>query len=306
MAKGFAEDDLLVDLGTHACACPLVENSIKDLHAALVLGVRDYFHKQGFQRALLGLSGGIDSALVACIAVEALGAQHVMALSLPTRFSSPASYGDARELAHRLHIHLEKIEIDAVFQNYLHLLEPHFKGRSPDETEENIQSRIRGMVLMAFSNKFGALVLNTGNKSEMAMGYTTLYGDMCGGLGVLLDVTKTRVYELSHWINREREIIPAAILKKTPTAELRPHQTDFDTLPRYEILDPIIEAYIEQRMTPDEIAAQQKGELSFVSDLIRRIHKAEYKRRQAPIGIRVTPKSFSKGRNVPIVQKWKI
>lgn len=306
LAKGFEEDDLIVDLQTHACACPLAENPIKDLHSALVLGIRDYFRKQGFVKALLGLSGGIDSAVVACLAAEALGTSHVSALSMPTRFSSPSSWADAFELSQSLGIRLERVEIDSIFQAYLDLLEPHFQGRAFDETEENMQSRIRGMVLMAFSNKFGALVLNTGNKSEMAMGYTTLYGDMCGGIGVLIDVTKTRVYELARWINREKEIIPLSIVSKVPTAELRPNQTDFDSLPRFEILDPVIEDYIEQRLAPSEIAKKRDLSLDFVKDLIKKIHLAEYKRRQAPIGIRVTPKSFSKGRNVPIAQTWNI
>lgn len=305
LAKGFEEDDLIVDLETHACACSLAENRIKDLYSALVLGLKDYFRKQGFTSALVGLSGGIDSAVVTCLAVEALGSSHVRALSMPTRFSSRSSYEDALDLASRLRINLEKVEIDSVFQTYLNLLEPFFQGRPHDETEENIQSRVRGMVLMAFSNKYGSLVLNTGNKSEMAMGYTTLYGDMCGAIGVLLDVTKTRVYELAHWINREREVIPLSIINKIPTAELRPNQTDFDTLPRFEILDPVIEEYVEQRLTPQEIAKTRNLPLDFVNGLVNKIHLAEYKRRQAPIGIRVTPKSFSKGRNVPIVQLWK-
>lgn len=299
IAKGFEEEDFLVDLSKQK-PCAMPKKGIEDLFAALVLGTRDYFHKQGFQKALLGLSGGIDSALVACIAKEALGASNVLALALPTRYSSPESFRDAEDLAKNLGIALKKVEIDPVLQMYLDLLQ-NPKGLA----EENLQPRIRGMVLMAFSNQSGALLLNTGNKSEFAMGYTTLYGDMCGALGVLLDVTKDRVYELARFVNRNREIIPDSILKKVPTAELRPGQTDQDTLPPYEVLDPIIHSYIEEGLSPEEVAKKYSHPLEFIQDLVHRIHLAEYKRRQAPIGIRVTPKSFSKGRNVPIVQKYK-
>ena len=191
------------------------------------------------------------------------------------------------------------ISIDKTFQHYLDLL-----PQRCDITEQNIQSRIRGMLLMAFSNNEGSLLLNTGNKSEMAMGYTTLYGDMCGGLGVLLDVTKLHVYELAKYVNREREIIPVSILKKAPSAELKTGQTDQDTLPPYEVLDPILEDYLEERLIPEEIAQKRGVELPFVQGIVRAVHRAEYKRRQAPIGLRVTGKAFSKGRNVPIVQKW--
>lgn len=305
IARGFVEEDLLVDLHPHACPCARPENGIKDLYSALVLGVRDYFHKQGFKRALLGLSGGIDSALVACIAKDALGSQHITALSLPSRYSSPASADDAAMLAKNLEIAWREVPIDKIFQEYLDLLEPMFENRPFDETEENLQSRIRGMILMAFSNKFGAIVLNAGNKSEMAMGYTTLYGDMAGGLGVLHDVTKLNVYRLAAYVNREREIIPRQIIEKAPSAELRENQTDFDTLPRFEVLDPIIEDYIEMRLSPEEIAAKRNLPLEFILDLTSKMHLAEYKRRQAPISIRVTQKAFSKGRIIPIVQKWR-
>lgn len=304
LAKGFVEDDLLIDLSVHACPCGAPAHGIADLYAALTLGVRDYFQKQGFSKAILGLSGGIDSALVACIAKDALGAANVSALYLPTRYSSVQSYEDAARLAQNLGIQLTNISIDGLFQTYLDTLSPFFKGHEPERTEENLQSRIRGMILMAFSNKFGSLLLNTGNKSEMAMGYTTLYGDMAGGLGVLQDVTKTQVYQLARFVNRQTEIIPASILSKAPSAELRPHQSDLDTLPPFDILDPILEDYLEDRLTPQEIAARRGQMLPFVQDIIHKIHAAEYKRRQAPIGIRVTQKAFSRGRNVPIVQKW--
>ncbi len=305
IAKGFAEEDLLIDLEVHACPCAMPENGIKDLYSALVLGVRDYLHKQGFKKGMLGLSGGIDSALVACIAKEALGAENVLAISLPSRYSSEGSVSDAEHLARNLGIELRQVPIDSVFQSYLDLLNPQFENKMCELAEENIQSRIRGAILMAFSNQYGHILLNTGNKSEMAMGYTTLYGDMAGGLGVLHDVTKLHIYQLAAFVNKKQEIIPDAIIKKVPSAELKPNQTDFDTLPAFEILDPIIEDYIEERLTIEEIASKRKLSIDFVRDLTRKMHLAEYKRRQAPISIRVTQKAFSKGRVIPIVQKWR-
>jgi NAD+ synthase (glutamine-hydrolysing) len=305
IAKGFVEEDLIVEIDTHACPCGFLENGIRDLYSALVLGVKDYFQKQNFSHALIGLSGGIDSALVACIAKDALGAEHISAIALPSRFSSEASYLDAALLAKNLGIELKKIEIDAIFQSYLDLLKPYF-GETPfDITEENLQARIRGMILMAFSNKKGSLLLNTSNKSELAMGYSTLYGDLCGALAVISDVTKLQIYELCHFLNRKTPIIPESILCKAPSAELRLNQTDQDTLPAYELLDPILEDYIERRLSLETIAEKRNISLEMVSRLIQQLHRAEYKRRQAPVGIRVTPKAFTKGRNVPIVQKWR-
>lgn len=305
LAKGFEEDDLIVDLNINACPCTLPENGIGEMFRALVLGTRDYFHKQGFKQALLGLSGGIDSAVVACIAKEALGAENLLTVALPSRFTANASSLDAKLLAHNLEIELKTIPIESVFQSTLDLIEPHFQGRPWDVTEENMQPRIRGQILMALSNKFGALLLNTGNKSEMAMGYTTLYGDMCGGLAILNDVTKTNVYRLANYINRSGEIIPRAILERAPSAELKENQTDQDILPPYQVLDPIIEDYIEERLSPQAIAEKRGEPLPFIEEWIAKIHQAEYKRRQAPLAIRVTQKAFSKGRNVPVVQKWK-
>lgn len=305
IAKGFVEDDLLVDLESKSAPCKLPENGIKDLYSALVLGVRDYFQKQGFTKAILGLSGGIDSTVTACIAVDALGASNVLALNLPSRHSSKGSVDDSEKLAQNLKIELKNISIDSLYQSYLDLLEPSFKKKPFDLTEENLQSRIRAMILMSFSNKFGHILLTTGDKSEMAMGFTTLYGDMAGGLGVLHDVTKTHVYQLARFINREKEIIPKEILDKPPSPELRDNQVASDTLPKYEILDPIIEDYIEERLSPEEIAKKRKQPLEFVEKLIHLMHAAEYKRRQTPISIRVTQKAFNKGRIVPIVQKWK-
>lgn len=299
IAKGFVEDDLLIDLAAPKISCPVPENGIKELYSALVLGVRDYFHKQGFQKALVGLSGGIDSTLVTCIARDALGSENVLAITMPSRFSSKESVDDSTAVTKILGIELRNISIEPIFKEYLHLLEPLFQNRPQDETEENLQSRIRGMILMAFSNKFGYILLNTGNKSEMAMGYCTLYGDMAGGLGVLHDLTKMHIFELARYRK-----IPASIIEKVPSAELRENQKDTDTLPPFEILDPIIEDYIEERLTADEIAKKRKQPLTFVQKLIHRMHAAEYKRRQAPISIRVTQKAFSKGRVVPIVQKW--
>ena len=305
MAKGFVEEDLLIDLEKTARPCPIPQHGISDLYHALVLGVRDYFHKQGFKKALIGLSGGIDSALVTCIASEALGEKNILTITMPSRFSSKGSVDDSVQLTKTLGVELRSISIEPIFKEYLHLLEPMFENRPLDETEENLQSRIRGMILMAFSNKFGSILLNTGNKSEMAMGYCTLYGDMAGGLGVLHDVTKMQIYQLAAYINRNQEIIPHAIIQKVPSAELRENQTDQDTLPPFEILDAIIEDYVEERLPVEEIAHKRKQSIDFVRSLVHKIHCAEYKRRQAPIGIRVTQKAFSRGRIVPIVQKWK-
>lgn len=299
MAKGFVEDDLIADSKGDAKAIQ-AESPIHDLYSALVLGVRDYFHKQGFKKGLVGLSGGIDSAVVLCIAKDALGAKNVLAVTMPSRYSSKGSVDDSAELAKILGIELRKVPIEPIFKEYLGLLEPSFKGLAPNEAEENLQTRIRGMILMAFSNKFGHILLNTGNKSEMAMGYCTLYGDMAGGLGVLHDVAKLQVYKLAEYIG----VIPQAIVKKAPSAELKENQVDMDVLPPFEILDPILEDYIEKRSTAEEIAHQRKQPIEFVRGIIHKIHLAEYKRRQAPIGIRVTEKAFSKGRIVPIVQKW--
>jgi len=322
MAKGFVEDDLIVDLNTHACPCVLYreslndinssnltvrnlqESGIKDLYAALVLGVRDYFHKQGFSKAILGMSGGIDSALVGCIAKDALGEKNVLALALPSRYNSQESLFDAISLCQNINIEFRQISIDSILQNYLDLLEPLFEEGLQGLTKENLQPRIRAMILMSFSNQEGSILLNTSNKSEMAMGYSTLYGDMAGGLGVLQDVLKLQVYQLAEFVNAKQEVIPRKILTKIPSAELRVDQTDFDTLPPYEILDAVIEDYIELSCCSKEIALKRKFSLDLVESIIRKIHLAEYKRRQAPIGIRVSQKAFGKGRIIPIVQKW--
>lgn len=305
-AKGFEEDRLLIDLDRQPTPYQSIRSSMEDLYRALVLGVRDYFHKSGFQKACLGLSGGIDSALVACLAVEALGKEHVMALIMPSRYSSPESVTDAMQLIDKLDIAYEQVSIESPFEAYLDTLSPYLGDKAPDTTEENIQSRIRGMILMAFSNKLGYIVLSTANKSEMAMGYSTLYGDLCGGLAVINDLTKQQVYALSKWINRNEEIIPWNTIQKPPSAELRPNQKDSDSLPDYAIVDTVLCDYIERHRSPEEISSQHGYPLSLVKDLIQRIHRSEYKRRQAPPGLRISEKAFSIGRRFPIVQAWEV
>ena len=251
-AHAFEEDLIFVDTRTLTGDIrPKDHTQDAGIYEALVLGTRDYVRKCGFSKALVGLSGGIDSALVACIAVDALGKENVRGITMPSQYSSTGSVDDSRILADNLGIRLDRIAIEGLFQSYEQALAPLFAGTKPDLTEENIQSRIRGVLLMAMSNKSGALVLTTGNKSEMSVGYCTLYGDMVGALAVIGDVMKTRVYDLCRYINREREIIPAAILEKPPSAELRPGQKDTDSLPPYEVLDPILEAYVERYETPE-------------------------------------------------------
>lgn len=300
----FAEDFLLVD--TDALS-PVPARTTPDegmIHDALVLGLRDYLHKCGFQRAVLGLSGGIDSAVVACLAVAALGPENVRGVSLPSQYSSQGSLDDARVLAASLGIQYDVIPIESAFETLKGQLGPIFAGRAEDTTEENIQARLRGVILMALSNKFGSLVLTTGNKSELAVGYCTLYGDMCGGLAVISDVPKVMVYRLARWINREREIIPLSSITKAPSAELRPNQTDQDSLPPYEVLDAILEAYVVRGKSPSEIVA-----LGFAPDVVSRIARLidvnEYKRRQAAPGLKVTSKAFGVGRRVPIAQRYR-
>jgi NAD+ synthase (glutamine-hydrolysing) len=303
-AQSFKTDDLLVDLSQIQAAPLIKRDAIADLYQALVLGIHDYFKKLNFTQACLGLSGGIDSAVVACLAAAALGPQNVWGIGMPSRYSASESQRDALQIAKNLGMHYQEIPIENPFESYLSLLEPVFKDRSNDITEENLQSRIRGMLLMALSNKFGYLVLSTGNKSEWAMGYSTLYGDMCGGLSVLGDITKQQVYALAQWINRTQEIIPWYTIERPPSAELRPNQKDSDSLPDYAIIDQVLKAYIEEHQSPEQIATKLDYSLSFVQNLIRRIHQNEFKRRQAPLSLRVSEKSFSIGRRFPIVQQW--
>lgn len=304
LATGFKEDNFLVDTQKLPSPCTFKQEEIQDLFKAIVLGVRDYFKKQGFKRAVLGLSGGIDSAVAACIAKEALGEDCVLGLGMPSRFSSEGSVSDAKKLALNLNISFKVIPIEDPFSSYLELLTPYFENKPTDVTEENLQARIRGMILMAFSNKFGYIVLNTGNKSEMAMGYATLYGDMCGGLSVLSDVTKQQVYALAHFINRDHEIIPVSTIEKPPSAELRPNQKDQDSLPEYDVIDQVLKCYVEEHQSPEQISKQTGYSIELVNDLIKRIHRNEYKRRQSPLGLRVSEKAFFSGRSFPIVEKW--
>ena len=300
----FREDFLLLDTDT---AAPVAPTSLADeeaLYRALVLGVRDYFQKCGFQSAVLGLSGGIDSALTAVIAVEALGAENVRGVSLPSQYSSQGSLDDARILAENLGIRYDIVPIQPVFEPVKGQLAGIFTGRNEDTTEENIQARLRGVILMAMSNKFGSLLLTTGNKSELAVGYCTLYGDMCGGLAVISDVPKTMVYRLSEWINRDREIIPRASITKPPSAELRPDQTDQDSLPPYDVLDAILEAYVVGGKSRAEIVAAGFDQPT-VERVARLIDLNEYKRRQAAPGLKITSKAFGVGRRMPIAQRYR-
>jgi len=308
-AASFEEDLVLVDPFQSDRAAPVVpapEDDTEAAYRALVLGTRDYVRKCGFKKALVALSGGIDSALVAAIATEALGAENVLGIGMPSPYSSAGSIDDSRELAANLGISFEVIPISGLFAEFTRVLEPLFAGTSPDTTEENIQSRIRGCLLMALSNKFSALVLTTGNKSEMAVGYCTLYGDMVGALAVIGDLVKTRVYAACRWINRGREVIPHSILEKPPSAELRPDQKDTDSLPPYEVLDPILEAYVERYETPEQIAGANNFPLELVQHVVHLVERSEYKRQQAAPVLKVTCKSFGMGRRFPIAVKVQV
>ncbi|MEO5958753.1 MAG: NAD+ synthase [Opitutaceae bacterium] len=279
------------------------QTDLADIHAALVLGVRDYAHKSGFKRALVALSGGIDSALVAVIAAEALGAENITGVSLPSAISSQHSRDDARILAQNLGIRFETVRISDVVNEAEKVLWHLFNQYPPDVTEENIQARARGLLMMALSNKFGSILLTTGNKSEMAVGYCTLYGDMAGGLAVISDVFKTQVYALARWINREKEIIPRSTIEKPPSAELRPNQTDQDSLPPYDMLDAILHGYVEEGLSRRDLIAQGFAE-AVVNDVVRKVDLNEYKRKQAAPGLKITPLAFGVGRRIPIVQKY--
>jgi NAD+ synthase (glutamine-hydrolysing) len=279
------------------------QDEAAEIHDALVLGLRDYAHKSRFHKALLGLSGGIDSSVTAVLAVEALGADNVMGISLPSRISSEHSKSDAAALAANLGIDYRDLPIADVVAAAESSLAPLFAGLPTDVTEENLQARSRGLLLMAVSNKLGALLLTTGNKSELAVGYCTLYGDMCGGLAVISDLPKVKVYELARWINRSREIIPVNSIDKPPSAELRPDQMDEDSLPPYEILDAILEMYVENGRSRAEIIAAGFDE-AVVNDIIRKVDLNEYKRKQAAPGLKITPLAFGVGRRIPIVQRY--
>ncbi len=305
-AKSFEEDLVIVDPFTAPAIPAPGDDDHEAAYRALVLGTRDYVRKCGFQRVLVGLSGGIDSALVAAIAADAMRPENVISVGMPSPYSSTGSIEDSRKLAANLGIRFEVIPISGLFAEYKRSLDPIFAGLQPDITEENIQSRIRGNLLMALSNKFSALVLTTGNKSEMAVGYCTLYGDMVGALAVIGDLVKTRVYAVCRWLNRERELIPAPIIIKPPSAELRPGQKDTDSLPPYEVLDPILEAYVERYETPERIAEARGFPLPLVQQVVKLVERSEYKRQQAAPVLKVTSKSFGMGRRFPIAVKVQV
>jgi len=303
-AKDFEEDLLVVEAPNPSATVAPASGETEALYRALVLGTRDYVTKCGFQQVLIGLSGGIDSALVAALAAEALGPDNVLGVTMPSPFSSKGSVDDSAALAKALGIRFENIPLTPLYEQSLASLKPSFAGKAPDLTEENLQARLRGLILMALSNKFNRLVLSTGNKSELSMGYCTLYGDMCGGLAVISDLLKTQVYELARHANRNGVVIPEAVFTKAPSAELRPDQKDQDSLPPYKTLDGILRRHLERNKTAAEITSE-----GFDAETVRWVLKtldlSEYKRRQMAPGIKVTPKAFGVGRRIPIAQKYK-
>ncbi len=301
----FRDDLQVIDTAALApkLAATFEQEDLADIHDGLVMGVRDYVQKSGFKKVLLGLSGGIDSAITAVIAAQAVGPQNVIGISLPSEISSQHSRDDAAAVAKNLGIQYHTLAIADVVSAAEKTLAPLFTGRPRDIAEENIQARARGLLLMAISNKFGALLLTTGNKSELAVGYCTLYGDMCGGLAVISDVFKTQVYALSNWINRHEEIIPKNSIDKAPSAELRPNQTDQDSLPPYDMLDAILKGYIEEGLSRADLAGRG-FDPAVVNDIVRKVDLNEYKRKQAAPGLKITPLAFGVGRRIPIVQKY--
>ncbi len=305
VGKAFEEDFFVYDTENPSAKNPPPPSTeVGWIYQALVTGTRDYVRKCGFEKVLVGLSGGIDSALVAAIASEALGSVNVMGVTMPSPFSSMGSIEDSRQLAEALQIEFKEIPITPLYQASLAALKPIFEGLTPDTTEENIQARLRGLLLMALSNKFNRLVLSTGNKSELAVGYCTLYGDMCGGLAVISDVPKGMVYQLSRHANRIKPLIPEAVFEKPPSAELRPDQKDQDSLPPYDLLDGILRLYIEENQPPSKL--KKAGfEKDLVQNVLKMINRNEYKRRQMAPGLKVTTKAFGLGRRVPIAQKFK-
>ncbi|HAO80424.1 MAG TPA: NAD+ synthase, partial [Verrucomicrobia subdivision 3 bacterium] len=308
LGQGFAEEILVVDLQESGKRKAESGNDFPPreelLFSALSLGIRDYIRKCGFKSVIIGLSGGIDSALVAVLAADALGAENVLGVAMPARYSSSGSLTDAELLAKNLGLRYEVLPIEPAFNAVEKQLEKVFAGTQRNEAEENIQSRLRGVTLMALSNKFGALVLTTGNKSEMAVGYCTLYGDMNGALAPIADVLKTDVYKIARWVNRDREIIPSASITKPPSAELRPGQTDQDSLPPYEILDAILDFYVVKNLSKPEIVARG-FDAAVVNDVVNKINFSEYKRRQAAPGLKVSPRAFGMGRRIPVAQKFR-
>jgi NAD+ synthase/NAD+ synthase (glutamine-hydrolysing) len=305
-ALSFDEDLVFYDLGGAGDRRENLGDECESVYQALVLGTRDYIRKCGFARVLIGLSGGIDSSLTAAIAVDALGPRNVTGVGMPGPYSSEGSVRDAEALARNLGIGFELAAITPVYERFLELLAPQFQGMPPDVTEENLQARLRGVTLMALSNKWCAMVLTTGNKSELAVGYCTLYGDMCGGLAVISDVPKTLVYQLSRVANRRHPgAIPESVFEKPPSAELRPGQKDIDSLPPYEVLDQVLRAYVEEGQSPPQIAAALDLPAELVADVINKTDRSEYKRQQAALGLKVTTKAFGIGRRFPIAQKYK-
>ena len=306
-AASFKEDLIYFDSKTLAGdMLEQIEGEEASVYAALMLGTRDYIQKCGFKKAIIGLSGGIDSALTAVIAADAVGPENVFGVGMPGPYSSPGSIDDARSLAKNLGIRFELLSINCAVTAYRETLKDIFAGLKEDVTEENIQSRARGTLLMALSNKFGAIVLSTGNKSELGVGYCTLYGDMVGGLAVISDVPKTLVYRLSHYANSRRPAIPQSTLEKPPSAELRPDQKDSDSLPPYEILDTVLEDYVEDAHSVEQIAADHGFDIEVVKRVVRMVDRAEYKRQQAAPGIKISPKAFGYGRRFPIAAKGEV
>ncbi len=299
----FEEDRFVVEMPGSAQVSRLLGEE-EEVYRALVTGLRDYVDKNRFEHVVIGLSGGIDSALTAAVAADALGAERVWGISLPSRFSSEGSIVDAKDLAHRLGIRYDLIPIDGIFQTYVGTLAEAFAGTESGVAEENLQARIRGALLMALSNKFGGMVIATGNKSETAVGYSTIYGDMVGGYSVLKDVLKTWVYRLARWRNDQSEVIPLSSLSKPPSAELRPNQRDSDSLPEYDVLDPILSMYVERDMSADDIVAAG-AQPGLVARVVALVDRNEYKRRQAAPGVKITTKAFGRDRRLPITNRYR-
>ena len=307
-AADFEEDMVLFDTQSDGVDYSenirsIAETESASIFKALIMGTRDYATKCGFTKAVVGLSGGIDSAVTACVAVEALGKDNVLNIFMPSQYTSRDNYEDTKKLADNLGTEYRIVPIDSMFGEFIKYLSPEYEREAPGVTEQNIQARIRGSILMGVSNKEGRLLLSTGNKSELAVGYCTLYGDMNGGLSVISDVPKTKVYEIARLFNVKRERIPQRILEKAPSAELKPDQTDQDDLPPYDVLDAILKEYVEEMKSVDEIVAMG-FDTKIVNDIVKRIHRNEYKRNQAPPGLKVTSKAFGYGRRFPLAQRY--